>query len=99
MGAPRYKAYITANQLEAGNSSRVYATSRVKVCRFSFPGEFSPVGMSADDHDVVICVPTVVILLNLVASRPAFGRTCRIFDPQDVQKAPDVSNHEKGKTP
>ncbi len=99
MGAPGYEAYITANQFEAGNSSRVYAASRVEVCRFSFPGEFSPVGMPADDHDVVICVPTVIILLYLVAPRSALGRTCRIFDPQDVEKAPDVSNHEKGKKP
>ena len=56
--------------------------------------EFSPVGMSADDHDVVITVPTVVILLNLVASRPAFEGLAAYLTP-DVQKAPDVSNHEK----
>ncbi len=55
--------------------------------------------MTADEHDIVVRVPPVIVFFHLMASCSALGRAGRIFDPQDMHKPPEIPDHKKGKKP
>jgi hypothetical protein len=83
---------LAVHQLQTRYAAGMDAAPGIEVGGFSRCGEFRPVGMAADDHDVALFVPLVIALFDLMALVPVFRRACGVLHTQDVQEFPDISD-------